>query len=115
MFYVLAFRRRGAEQWVRSSNVVLASISRRAKILADANYIWLSEWQLENINQNFLLPIDLETYRKLKNHIAKALAPLIQIWLYASQKKDRSKSATTSCARCLAFRCTRSRHSSLVS
>ena len=54
--------------------------------IADANYIWLSKWQLENINHNFLLPIDIETYRELKNHIAKALVPLLQIWLFASQK-----------------------------
>ncbi|MBX9660386.1 MAG: replication initiator protein A [Nitrospiraceae bacterium] len=54
--------------------------------LADANYVWLSEWQLNNINNNFLLPIDLATYRELKNHIAKALVPLLQIWLFASQK-----------------------------
>ncbi|MFN8009052.1 MAG: hypothetical protein U0V70_18890 [Terriglobia bacterium] len=52
--------------------------------VADQNYIWLSEWQLENINRNYLLPIDLETYRQLKNHIAKALVPLLQVWLYAS-------------------------------
>lgn len=54
--------------------------------IADANYVWLSPWQLENINNKFLLPIDLDTYQKLRNHIAKALVPLIQIWLYASQK-----------------------------
>lgn len=54
--------------------------------IADANYVWLSEWQLNNINNNFLLPIDLATYRELKNHIAKALVPLLQIWLFASQK-----------------------------
>ena len=54
--------------------------------IADANYVWLSDWQLENINQNFLLPIDLQTYRELKNHIAKALVPLLQVWLFASQK-----------------------------
>lgn len=54
--------------------------------VADANYVWLSAWQLENINNNFLLPIDFETYRELKNHIAKALVPLLQIWLYATQK-----------------------------
>ena len=55
--------------------------------VADKNYIWLSEWQLENINNNHLLPIDLETYRKLKNHIAKALVPLLQVWLYASRQE----------------------------
>ncbi|HEY4361443.1 MAG TPA: replication initiator protein A [Bryobacteraceae bacterium] len=54
--------------------------------VADANYVWLSSWQLENINQKFLLPIDLDTYRQLKNHIAKALIPLLQIWLFASHK-----------------------------
>jgi hypothetical protein len=53
---------------------------------ADKNYVWLSEWQLENINNNHLLPVDFETYRKLKNHISKALAPLLQVWLYASRQ-----------------------------
>ncbi len=52
--------------------------------LADQNYVWLSDWQLENINHNHLLPLDLETYRQLKNHIAKALVPLLQVWLYAT-------------------------------
>ena len=54
--------------------------------IADANYVWLSEWQLENINAKFLLPIDLITYRELRNHIAKALVPLLQVWLFASQR-----------------------------
>jgi hypothetical protein len=55
--------------------------------VADRNFIWLSEWQLENINNNYLLPVDFEAYRQLKNHIAKALVPLLQIWLYASREK----------------------------
>jgi len=54
--------------------------------IADANYVWLSEWQLDNINRKFLVPIDLLVYRDLKNHIAKALVPLLQVWLYASQR-----------------------------
>jgi Replication initiator protein A len=53
---------------------------------ADRNYVWLSDWQLENINNNYLLPIDFDAYRRLKNHIAKALVPLLQIWLYASRE-----------------------------
>jgi Replication initiator protein A len=53
--------------------------------LADCNHVWLSTWQLENINQNYLLPVDFETYRDLKNNIAKALVPLLQLWLYASR------------------------------
>ena len=57
--------------------------------VADQNYVWLSDWQLENINSNYLLPIDLETYRKLRNQIAKILVPLLQIWLYASRAQGR--------------------------
>jgi hypothetical protein len=55
--------------------------------VADKNYVWFSEWQLQNINSNHLLPIDLEAYRELKNHIAKALVPLLQVWLYATRKE----------------------------
>lgn len=54
--------------------------------VADANYVWLSTWQLENMNAKFVLPIDLETYRELKNHISKALVPHLQIWLFATHK-----------------------------
>jgi hypothetical protein len=53
--------------------------------VADKNYVWFSDWQLQNINSNHLLPIDLEAYRGLKNHIAKALVPLLQVWLYATR------------------------------
>jgi Replication initiator protein A len=56
-------------------------------MIADQNYVWLSDWQIENINNNYLMPIDFETYRKLKNHIAKALVPLLQVWLYASRNE----------------------------
>ena len=54
---------------------------------ADRNYIWLSAWQLENINNNHVVPVDYDTYRQLKNHIAKALVPLLQIWLYATAQR----------------------------
>ncbi len=53
--------------------------------IADKNYVWLSEWQLKNINDHHQLPIDLDSYRQLRNHIAKALVPLLQVWLYASR------------------------------
>jgi hypothetical protein len=56
---------------------------------AERNYVWLSGWQIENINNNYLMPIDFETYRKLRNHIAKALVPLLQVWLYASRNQGR--------------------------
>jgi len=54
--------------------------------VADRHYVWFSDWQLENINNNYLLPIDYDAYKQLKNHIAKILVPLLQIWLFASRE-----------------------------
>jgi len=56
-------------------------------VVADKNFVWLHAWQIENINNNHLLPVDLETYRQLRNHIAKALVPLLQVWLFASREQ----------------------------
>ena len=57
--------------------------------VADCNYVWLSAWQLENINNNYLMPLDLERYWKLRGSIAKGLAPLLQLWLYASRSRGQ--------------------------
>ena len=57
--------------------------------IADCNYVWLSAWQLENINNNHLMPLDLERYWKLRGSIAKGLAPLLQWWLYASRDRGQ--------------------------
>ncbi|MBL8216575.1 MAG: replication initiator protein A [Bryobacterales bacterium] len=51
---------------------------------ADRNYVWLSAWQLENIQHNHLMAVDLAAYRSLRNHIAKTLVPLLQTWLAAT-------------------------------
>ena len=58
---------------------------------ADQNYVWLSEWQLENLNANYVLPLDMYTYRQLRSTIAKALVPLLQIWFYASGRRPIEK------------------------
>lgn len=55
--------------------------------VSDRHYVWLSAWQLENINSNHLMPIDFETYKKLRSHIGKALVPMLQVWLFASVEK----------------------------
>jgi hypothetical protein len=54
--------------------------------VADRNYVWLSSWQLENLNHNYVLPIDLGEYQRLNSPIAKALVPLLYVWFYASAK-----------------------------
>jgi len=53
--------------------------------VADCNYVWLSAWQIENINTNFLLPLDLQEYLSLKNDLAKGLLFHLNVWFYASR------------------------------
>lgn len=64
---------------------------------ADQNYVWMSEWQLENLNHNYVLPVDLNCYRKLRSNISKALVPLLQIWFYASQRRPVEKRYSELC------------------
>jgi len=54
---------------------------------AKQNKIWLSEWAIRNISELPSVPIDFETYHKLKNDTAKLLVAHLQIWLFGS--KDR--------------------------
>ena len=56
--------------------------------VADKNYVWLSEWQLENLNSGYVLPVDYEVYRLLRFNISKALIPLLQVWFYAARSKS---------------------------
>ena len=57
--------------------------------VAEENYVWLSEWQLENLNNRHTLPVDYDIYKSLQLHIAKALVPLLQIWFYACRKDQQ--------------------------
>lgn len=52
---------------------------------AEQNYVFLSDWQLENLNHGYVLPITLEHYQQLRSDIAKNLVPLFYIWFYASK------------------------------
>jgi hypothetical protein len=47
--------------------------------------VYLSHWQLTNLNQGYLLPLDFNAYLKLKRDIAKALFGHLSVWFYASR------------------------------
>lgn len=66
--------------------VVLAGAELPDGTVADRNYVWLSDWQLENISCSHLLTLAFDRYRRLRNNIAKALVPHLRIWLYAARK-----------------------------
>jgi len=57
--------------------------------IAEKNYIWFSQWQLDNINSGKLIPIELTTYKQLNTNIARNLVPHLQEWLYTSQRDGR--------------------------
>ena len=81
----------GSRRWARDRfRVFDRAISHGAQLedgsMAERNYVWLSEWQLENMNSRHVLPIDFDVYQRLRTHIARVLVPLLQIWLYASQR-----------------------------
>ena len=56
------------------------------RTIANCNYVWLSEWGIENLRT--VVPIDLVTYSLLKNQTAKLLVPHLQVWLYASRNQN---------------------------
>ena len=52
--------------------------------MAECHHIWLSDWQMENINAHWLLSIDYDLHKQLRKPIAKSLLPILQIGFYAS-------------------------------
>ena len=81
----------GSRRWARDRfRVFDRAVSRGGQLddgaIAERNHVWFSDWQLQNINGRYLLPIDFEVYRQLRTHIARALVLHLQIWLYASQR-----------------------------
>jgi len=47
--------------------------------------VYLSQWQLTNLNQGYLLPLDFNAYLNLKRDISKALFGHLSVWFYASR------------------------------
>ena len=84
----------GRKEW-RSANfhVFESTVSKGQELTdgttAEKHHVFLSDWQLNNIQRNNTLPLDWETYRRLKNHIAKGLIFPLEIMLYATQGQGR--------------------------
>lgn len=86
----LAGKKKWAEDMFRVfERVVLVGQQLDDGSFATKNFVWLSDWQRDNINTNYLLPIDIESYKGLIHDIAKALVPYLQIWLYASREEAK--------------------------
>jgi Replication initiator protein A len=64
---------------------------------SDSYQVYLSQWQLTNLNQGYLLPLDFNAYLKLKRDIAKALFGHLSVWFYASRGQSIEKSYPALC------------------
>src|SRR5262245_21925435 len=99
----------GTRRWARDRfRVFERAVSRGQQFedgsVAERNYVWLSDWQLQNINNRYLLPIDLNVYQDLRTHIARALVLHLQIWLYASQRAQVFEKRYTDVCQLLSLR-----------
>jgi len=59
--------------------------------------VHLSKWQLTNLNQGYLLPLDFNAYLKLKRDISKALFGHLSVWFYASRGQCVEKKYSDLC------------------
>lgn len=59
--------------------------------------VYLSQWQLTNVNHGYLLPLDFNAYLKLRRDIAKALFGHLSVWFYASRGQTIEKKYADLC------------------
>ena len=78
-----------AEKTHALDRVITAGKELPGGVITDRNQVWFSQWQLDDINAGHLIPIEFDTYIRLKNNIAKNLVPYLQEWLFASQRDGR--------------------------
>jgi hypothetical protein len=53
--------------------------------------VYLSQWQLTNLNHGYLLPLDFNAYVRLTRDISKALFGHLSVWFYASRGQSVEK------------------------
>jgi hypothetical protein len=59
--------------------------------------VFLSQWQLTNLNQGYILPLDFNAYLRLGRDIAKALFGHLSVWFYASHGQPVEKNYRDLC------------------
>jgi hypothetical protein len=93
----------GTKKWAKDifhvfSRVVLTGQEMPDGTVAQMNHVYLSDWQLENINSNYTFPIDFASYRRLKRDIAKALFGHLHTWFYASRGRPVERKYSDLCS-----------------
>jgi hypothetical protein len=64
---------------------------------SESYQVYLSEWQLTNLNHSYLLPLDFNAYVQLRRDISKALFGHLSVWFYASRGQTVEKKYNDLC------------------
>jgi hypothetical protein len=64
---------------------------------SDSYQVYLSHWQMMNLSQGYILPLDFNAYLQLRRDIAKALFGHLSVWFYASRGQSVEKNYTELC------------------
>ncbi len=64
---------------------------------SEAFEVVLEDWLLENLNQSYVVPEDVNAYRKLKRPTAKGIFGYLHLWFHASQGKPIEKNYAELC------------------
>lgn len=65
--------------------------------IAQLNHVFLSDWQIENINTNYTFPIDFHSYQRLTRPISKGLFGHLHTWFYASKGRPVERKYSELC------------------
>lgn len=70
------------------SRVTFTGEEREDGKTADTNYLYISSWFLENVNEFYLRPLDYQFYKGLNGEISKRLYELLGVKFYRIVKGD---------------------------
>jgi len=78
------------KRWITNRVTVFDRVVSRGERLedgekADQHHVWLSEWQIDNLDAGYLFSLDFSFYKQLRNKIAKTLFSLLHCWFYAGR------------------------------
>ena len=91
-----AFYNKDKEEWIEDvfhiyDRVVLKGKKLENGEIADTNYLYLNSWYLDNINANYVKPLDWNYYTSLKTPLAQRLYELLSVKFYGVIKRGGRK------------------------
>lgn len=57
--------------------------------VADAVHVVLASWYLENLNANYVVPLDFKYYRQLKGSFASRMYELLHHWFFVAMRNNQ--------------------------